>query len=157
MAQINRRPAAVRRAAIVDAPDTFAPQQQQQWPTDNMSDNMDFEMPSMQEWHDPPNNDYTGAMTPDPFGAMTPDPVGATAPDPFAKPAEIVAMEKREAARREAARLSAGTPGGGMAGVSTGGVMGAPGRFSGSYTSGFGATPGYGGIKVGTPWGTPHG
>ena len=29
MAQINRRPAAVRRAAIVDAPDTFAPQQQQ--------------------------------------------------------------------------------------------------------------------------------
>tara|TARA_R110000824_G_scaffold260873_1_gene449494 strand:+ start:2547 stop:2996 length:450 start_codon:yes stop_codon:yes gene_type:complete len=149
MAQINRRPAAVRRAAIVDAPDTFAPQQQQQWPTDNMSDNMYFEMPPMPGMGGPPNNDYTGAMTP--------DPVGATAPDPFAKPAEIVAMEKREAARREAARLSAGTPGGGMAGVSTGGVMGAPGRFSGSYTSGFGATPGYGGIKVGTPWGTPHG
>ena len=142
MAQINRRPAAVRRAAIVGAPDTFAPQQQQQWPTANM----DLEMPPMPGMGGPPNNDYTGAMTP--------DPVGATAPDPFAKPAEVVAMEKREAARREAARLSAGA-GGGMAGVSTGGVMGAPGRFSGSYTSGFGATPGYGGIKVGTPWGTP--
>lgn len=137
MAQINRRPAAVRRAAIVDAPDTFAPQQQQ--PPQQQQFNMDFEMPSMPGMGGPPT--HAGAMT----------------PDPFAKPAEIVAMEKREAARREAARLSAGTPGGGMAGVSTGGVMGAPGRFSGSYTGGFGAPLGYGGIKAGTPWGTPHG
>ena len=40
MAQINRRPAAVRRAAIVDAPDTFAPQQQQ--PQFNMNEEMPF-------------------------------------------------------------------------------------------------------------------
>jgi hypothetical protein len=79
----------------------------------------------------------SGFGSPPSFGSP---PAGAMAPDPFAKPPEIAAMEKREEARREAARLAATTPGGG-AGVSTGGLMGAPGRFSGSYTGGYSMAP----------------
>ena len=41
MAQINRRPSAVRRAAIVDQPQTFEPQQQQMPPQMQLEDMMD--------------------------------------------------------------------------------------------------------------------